>query len=206
MKANGNKKGILLLLVLAMVLVVIAVRRPHRKIEDRTTEVSEVLDEQRSGSTNAVSAVPSPAPIQNGKAQKETEIEPGLKAKVVSPDLAIKNQLRADFQAKQEDFLRSVPTREQMRALPPGKVHFTPQVIQVAAVKLAEVAELIDKNPDLQGEGFALYRSCAENESNPNSIRASCLVEFVHLKKQRGANDQLPTVPPHIAQLAKKLI
>lgn len=103
----------------------------------------------------------------------------------------------------------NMPKKKDLQALPDEQVHYTPELIQRAALSVGQIAQAIADNKELVPEGLKFYRDCAEFEDSPNSIRASCyfnheeLIKKFNLKDPSLENDS--KISDRVRALAKKL-
>ena len=120
--------------------------------------------------------------------------------RVVSP------ALDAEFTQATSQALAAIPTQAQLRGLPHEKTHFTPPELFNAANSIGGVSDLVREHPELAMKGLEFYKQCAEMKTSPESVRASCLVDFKKLQIKSGISSPLPKVTERVAALAKDLM
>jgi hypothetical protein len=113
------------------------------------------------------------------------------------------------FRQMAEEAKKSIPLKKDLQSMTAKEVHMTPASIQVAAIKIGELAQAIHDDPRLAPEGLSFYRECAESDDYPNSVRASCLVNHGDLLKSSNLKaqslEQDPKIPSHVRELAKTI-
>jgi hypothetical protein len=134
--------------------------------------------------------------VKTSDAHIQTVQEPPIPLEVETQFLNVRSQV-----------LAAIPTQDQLRKLPTEQVHFTPKVLMIASLELGKMAELLQRYPILSSKGLSFYKECAEREGSPESVRASCLVNFIKLSKSSPRSRiAIPTVPTRVQDLAYKIM
>ncbi len=120
--------------------------------------------------------------------------------------LKLSERLAAQFESLKKEALDAIPTQSQLSKLDPENVHFTPKPVLDAAIKMGDVAQILKDHPELSNKGLEFYRQCAEAETSPTSIRASCYAEFKRLSKTHSSPVAEPRVPKPVKDLALKIM
>jgi hypothetical protein len=165
------------------------------------------------GATPATATSPQPEPSPSVSPAQQAATPPSAANGLSSEKLQ-------KFRALTEEVKKAIPTQADLQKMNEHDVHYTPEVIVKAGIAVGQVAEAISADPSLAAEGFKFYRECAETETNPNSVRATCFQNHEELMKttsNRQANGQAngqttneqsldndTKVSDHIKKLAKK--
>ncbi len=110
-----------------------------------------------------------------------------------------------EFRSFAGEVLRDLPTRADLQRLSPEEVHHTPKPVTDAGVKLGEIAEILAKQPELEGDAFGFYESCATGSDYPQSVRALCFFHWERLGKKLGRTIQPEKVPESVRRIAQQL-
>jgi hypothetical protein len=198
--------------IVAFALVLLAGVFFARRMAKMPAQVETSIAQTEAALDATLAATPSP----NANAEPSPAASPtpstALGASAADTEsLAADRSAQAEFERLSETALAAIPTRADLQKLDPESVHFTPQAVIAASLEIGKVAELLSVHPELSAKGLSFYKECAEQESAAESVRASCLAEFVRLSK-KSTNDpeaekiEAPRVPKRIAALAKKIL
>jgi hypothetical protein len=138
--------------------------------------------------------------------------EDQAKAKTISPEPDSANKSVAkthpEFQQIIAKTLAAIPSKSDLKNLTNEQVHFTPESVQNAAIAIGNLSQAVHDNPEYLSEALEFYRSCAENQNNPDSVAATCLVKYRQsIARSADASSQAkPQVADVVDKLASKII
>ena len=138
------------------------------------------------------------------KEKSSAEVKPGVASSQVV-EAKVDSAEHPEFQKKASEVRQLIPTQEQLQKLTPEEVHFTPKLIQKAALGLGELAQLISDKPELAPEAIKFYRECAETDGNPVAIRASCFASHEQLINKYHLHEESLDVDERIDETVKNL-
>ncbi|MFN7728525.1 MAG: hypothetical protein ACK5P7_05170 [Bdellovibrio sp.] len=139
------------------------------------------------------------------------EIESGTKVDPTPtpvPQVSAADAALFEFKTYTKGVLNEMPRIEDLRELPASELHGTPRVIRQAAVQLAVVADMINKNAALKPEALSFYQKCSLQIDFTTAVRALCLNRalrlYAELHKAVWAFDP-SQIPPQVLELSKRL-
>lgn len=109
------------------------------------------------------------------------------------------------FRAFTAEVLHALPTRADLQRLSPEEVHHTPKLVVDAGVKMGEIAEILARQPELEGDAFFFYESCATGADYPQSVRALCYFHWDRLGKRLQRQVDSRKVPESVRRVAEQL-
>ena len=193
-------------LIFAVVYLLLQSDLDHTEDPAAESSVKSVVDSAvesavvRENTEQEVSAQKAAQKIAQKPAQKTSSFSKGFST-VLSAELSEFSKLIAEVKLR-------IPTKKELQALDDSAVHFAPEVIQEAAFELARIAQAIIENEKLAPAGARFYQECAEMDTYPNSIRASCFINHKKLiEEYKLAADDLendPKINSFVKKLAKK--
>jgi hypothetical protein len=98
-----------------------------------------------------------------------------------------------------------LPKLSDIKTLPPGALHRTPEVILEAGRDLGLIKEILTTHEKFIPKAIGFYDSCAKSDVRPTAVRALCLTNLALLKKQREEKVNLKDYPIQVVDLAKMI-
>lgn len=95
----------------------------------------------------------------------------------------------------------ALPLAADLRKLPAGELHGTPEPVRKAAWAIGAVAEAVERDPARAGEALAFYGECARRPGVAASTQALCLSSMRELSKSSG----IPAVEDGVSPEAKRI-
>ena len=102
-----------------------------------------------------------------------------------------------------KDTQRRLPKLSDIKKLPPGVLHRTPEIIIQAGRDLGVIKEVLKVHESFERVAVPFYNSCAKNQESPTPVRALCLTNLIFIKKKNGAKINLNEFPSQLVELSK---
>ena len=102
-----------------------------------------------------------------------------------------------------KDTERRLPKLSDIKKLPPGVLHRTPEIIIQAGRDLGVLKEILKNHESYERVAIPFYNSCAKNEASPTPVRALCLTNLIEIKKKNGTKINLKEFPSQLIELSK---
>ena len=103
-------------------------------------------------------------------------------------ELEIKEMTEEKFIDLLKDTQRRLPKISDIKKLPPGVLHRTPEIIIQAGRDLGVLKEVLKVHESYERDAFPFYKNCAKNAEGPTPLRALCLTNLIEIKKKNGEN------------------
>jgi len=100
---------------------------------------------------------------------------------------------------------RRLPKISDIKKIPSGALHRTPETIIEAGRNLGLVKEILISHEKFIPKAIGFYDHCAKSEERPTPVRALCFTNLVLLKKQKDEKINLKDYPPQVIDLAKMI-
>lgn len=100
---------------------------------------------------------------------------------------------------------RRLPKISDIKKIPSGALHRTPETIIEAGRNLGLVKEILMSHEKFIPKAIGFYDHCAKNDERPTPVRALCFTNLVLLKKQKAEKINLKDYPPQVIDLAKMI-
>lgn len=113
-----------------------------------------------------------------------------------------------NFRRQSKTILDQLPLKSDLQKLDDGQAHSIPQELLQTGRELGKLKELVIKYPnfkELQDEAKTYYKSCADKDEVPTSIRSLCLFNRLQLAKNHNEKFDISSYPPEIKQLVLEL-
>lgn len=145
------------------------------------------------------SLVEDTSPFQESKTTSVASEEDSI----IAPSSSKQIQTTEQF----DDYLKKLPTIDDLQNLTEEEVHYTPEIIKEGGEVIGKIHEEAQRNPDKRVGAMSFFRKCAEDEQLAISIRAVCLHKIYKLIPEW----EIPTplsesnIPDEVLDLAMKL-
>lgn len=121
-----------------------------------------------------------------------------------------KNQIKVlkDFEKKANALKEKLPRKVDLQKLEDDEVHSIPEELLATGRELGQLKEFVLRYPEfkeLQSTAKDFYKSCADDEGHPTSIRSLCLFNRLQLAKNSGEKFDISSYPLEIKQLVLEL-
>jgi hypothetical protein len=113
-----------------------------------------------------------------------------------------------EFKEKSLAIKEKLPRKSDLQNLKDDEVHSIPQELLATGRELGQLKEYVLRYPDfkaLQEEAKEFYKSCADDEAYPTSIRSLCLFNRLQLAKNSGEKFDISPYPLEIKELVLEL-
>jgi hypothetical protein len=141
-------------------------------------------------------------PGENGKTK--TLVKPSkLLAKETLTPLTLGQE---KFSTLLETVLIAIPDRE-ATIKNSADLSYAPSEFHKLGPKLGEIADAVDKNPDLAPQALDFYENCTRREDTFNAVRAVCLWNLRRLSRKTGHPDLIDEAnyPVKVREVADSL-
>lgn len=126
-----------------------------------------------------------------------------LTAERIYTEEEIKNTTEIQFDEMIKDVELKLPKISEIKEIPAGALHHTPQLIMEAGRNLGAIKEVIKYHPEFEKKTIALYSNCANSADKPNPVRALCLTNLIEIAKKNHLTIDLKKFPAEIVSLSK---
>ena len=189
------KKVILIAICILIATAYLLIRKQQNVLDNDLPLVQEKI-------SPSVSTPPSPGPVPGAAVPTAANADAVL-SKAGVPE--VKKITIEEFRALAKKVAKELPTKEQMQSLSAEEAHGTPKPIMEAGNQLGDIAEALDKNPDLSKDGFSFYEGCSKSGKRPDSVRALCYANYKKLGEKMGYPLRSDAAPRRVKDLAKNL-
>lgn len=108
-----------------------------------------------------------------------------------------------------EDLLKSValklPKLSDIKKLPPGALHRTPELVLQAGKDLGLIKEVLSIHESYERSAVGFYDECAKSVERPTPVRALCLTNLIVIKKKNGEKVNNKAYPAELLELTKMI-
>lgn len=115
----------------------------------------------------------------------------------------IQNMSKEEFRSLLLETESRLPTLSDIKNVPAGALHRTPEPILNAGKNLGLLKEILNAHPDYETSALGFYENCARNGSRPTPVRALCLTNLVEIKKKNHQPLNLKEFPVQVVDLAR---
>ncbi len=102
-----------------------------------------------------------------------------------------------------KDTEKRLPIRSDIKKIPAGALHRTPEIIIQAGRDLGLIKEVLKIHESYERVAAPFYKSCAKNEEGTTPVRALCLTDLIQIKKKNGQALNINEFPSQIVELSK---
>lgn len=121
----------------------------------------------------------------------------------VYTEAEINNMSEVEFKALLDETEAKLPTVSDIRKLPPGALHRTPEPVMQAGKDLGLLKEILKVHESYEREAALFYKKCALTKERPMSVKALCLTNLIEIKKKNGEKLNLAAYPSDVVELTK---
>lgn len=107
------------------------------------------------------------------------------------------------FIALLKDTENRLPKRSDIKQIPSGALHRTPEIIIQAGRDLGLIKEILKIHESYERVALTFYKSCAKNEEGTTPVRALCLTDLIQIKKKNGQSININEFPTQLVELSK---
>jgi hypothetical protein len=108
-----------------------------------------------------------------------------------------------------EDLLKTVelklPKLSDIKKLPPGALHRTPELVLQAGKDLGLIKEVLAVHESYERNAVGFYDECAKSVERPTPVRALCLTNLIVIKKKNGEKINSKAYPAELLELTKMI-
>lgn len=137
--------------------------------------------------------------------QSATKTSPHIQYKGLTPE---QKKILKEFEDKSISLKEKLPRKTDLQELKDNEVHSIPQELVTTGRELGQLKEYVLRYPELaplQDKAKDFYKSCADDEGYPTSIRSLCLFNRLQLAKNSGEKFDISPYPLEIKQLVLEL-
>lgn len=168
-----------------------------------TQKTSEVLSEKSKTLKEVIA--------QNQKKQEEMSnspipLPPGatmLTRERIYTEEEITSMTEEEFKTMLNDTERRLPSKKDIKDLPPGALHHTPGIIVEAGRNLGAIKEVLKAHENYEKIALPFYEKCSMNNEGTTTVRALCLTNLVLIKEKNGEKVNTNSYPQDIVKLSK---
>lgn len=139
------------------------------------------------------------------KPKNQNSTEPVLTLERFYTEAEIKSMTAQGFDELLLDVERRLPTLADIKSVPAGALHRTPETIMLAGKDLGLIKEVLNAHENYSDRALVFYDNCAKNDQRPTPIRALCLTNVVEMKKRFSMHINLKDYPAQVIDLAKMI-
>lgn len=143
----------------------------------------------------------------------KTETKSSKKEQGLSPTYEITKNMPLPLQEKVEQItnpeakIDSLPTIENLKALPEEQLHHTPEIILNGGALIGRIEDQAQQNPSARKEAMRFFKECAEAQNIALPLRAVCLRKIHKLIPDWEIPVLLSNekISPEVLELSKEL-
>ncbi len=112
------------------------------------------------------------------------------------------NYSKERFEEILESARRALPKKSDLENLTEEEAHHAPRQLLEGATQLSNVAEILERHPDLREMSLDFYKSCADNKELVDAVRARCLSNYRRHSRELGKKVDLKNYSSQIVRLS----
>lgn len=140
---------------------------------------------------------------QQEQAAALAEAELVLEKERIYTEQEINEMTEEKFSMLLKDTANRLPKRSDIKQIPSGALHRTPEIIIKAGRDLGLIKEVLKIHESYERVAASFYQSCAKDEEGTTPVRALCLTDLIQIKKKHGQELKMNEFPNQIVELSK---
>lgn len=161
----------------------------------KTTSLNNDISNQTEKSAQANSTFNSPVPLPPGANL--------LTRERIYTEEEIDKMSIDEFKTLINETDKKLPTKADIKELPPGALHHTPQIVIEAGRNLGLIKEVLTKHEEFVQDAIPFYEKCSLQEEGTTTVRALCLTNLIIYKKKLGEPVNLKKYPKQLVDLTR---
>ena len=126
-----------------------------------------------------------------------------LTAERIYTEAEIKNTTALQFEEMLKDTELKLPSKKEIKEIPAGALHHTPELIMEAGRNLGALKEVLKFHPEYEPKVIPVYLKCAHDNDHPTPVRALCLTNLIEISKRHQMQLNLLEFPNEVVDLTK---
>jgi hypothetical protein len=102
-----------------------------------------------------------------------------------------------------KDTQRRLPKLSDIKKIPEGALHHTPELVMEAGRNLGVIKEVLKTHESYEKVALPFYFECAKNEEGSTPVRALCLTNLIELHKKIKKPLNLKDFPSQVVELSR---
>jgi hypothetical protein len=196
------------LLSLALILAGVSMYLNHKKKHALNEIKSQLTQENKVLSTNdskIISAESQSTPLgQSALNQAEITTKKDLVSKErVYTEIELAQMTEIQFVELLKETQRRLPKLSEIKKIPEGALHHTPELVMEAGRNLGVIKEVLKSHENYEKAAMPFYLECAKNDEGSTPVRALCLTNLIELHKKLKKPLNLKEFPSQIVELSR---
>lgn len=117
----------------------------------------------------------------------------------------INEMTEPQFQELLKSTESKLPKLSDIKKLPAGALHRTPELIMEAGRNLGLLKEVLKVHENYERTALKFYDTCAQSKERPTPVRALCLTNLIEIKKKNNEKINKSLYPAELLELTKMI-
>ena len=198
------------LLSLALILAGISMYLNHKK-NQAPKEIKSQLTQEKSPNaptsqdSMTISAESHSTPLgQSAVNETSAVIKNDLVSKErVYTEIELSQMSEVQFVELLKETQRRLPKLSDIKKIPEGALHHTPELVMEAGRNLGVIKEVLKSHESYEKVALPFYSECAKNDEGSTPVRALCLTNLIELHKKIKKPINLKEFPSQVVELSR---
>jgi type III secretory pathway component EscV len=196
------------LLSLALILAGISMYLNHKKnraSNEIKSQLTQDLTLKNTAEEKTISAESHSTPLSQ---TSTNETNPAAKDDLVSQErvyseIELSQMTENQFSELLKDTQRRLPKLSDIKKIPEGALHHTPELVLEAGRNLGVIKEVLKTHENYEKLAVPFYVECAKNEEGSTPVRALCLTNLIEIHKKIKKPLNLKEFPSQVVELSR---
>ena len=205
MKLRSFRTAILLVIVATLFGLGISYRKAvkNRGVNEMKNQLTEASKSNEAAPKNLRAIIAKNIEKQEEMVERTDFAPPLLQQERFYTEEEISTMTEAQFEILLKTTESKLPRVSDIKKIPPGALHRTPQLIIQAGRDMGVIKEVLKNHGSYEKKAQAFYQQCSLETDRPTPVRALCLTNLIEIKKKKGEKIDKKAYPAELLELSK---